>query len=93
MGETGTPHLQGYIESRGAVGFTTWKGRLGHRAHIEAATSCALANFRYCSKDGNVIAQKPVGSWTKPEESRMCPEGATKATVRYEAFNTLLDEG
>lgn len=52
VGESGTPHLQCYVEHKNPMSFKTiknWNGRL----HIEKAKGSRRANYNYCSKDGN----------------------------------------
>lgn len=59
VAETGTPHLQGYIEFPSARTFDTCK-KLLPRAHIEKARGSREENVKYCSKDGNFISTFPV---------------------------------
>jgi len=49
VGETGTPHLQGYVEFVNARSFTSLKKQLP-TAHIETAFSTPEQNKAYCSK-------------------------------------------
>jgi len=53
VGESGTPHLQGYIIFKKPYRFNTIKSRYLPRCHIENAHGSPDANFRYCSKDGS----------------------------------------
>lgn len=58
VGESGTPHLQGYIEFKTRRRpMETFKnaGDLGKRIHWEKAKGSADANYKYCSKDGDVV--------------------------------------
>lgn len=48
----GTPHIQGYIESKEAIRMSTLN-RLWPRAHLEKAKGNEKQNFEYCSKDNN----------------------------------------
>ncbi len=53
VGESGTPHLQGYIEFK-----TKTRPKsvfLFNRIHFEKAKGNAQQNYNYCSKDGDVI--------------------------------------
>lgn len=52
-GESGTPHLQGYVSLRRRRPFPYVSGKLSSRAHITRAAGTARQNRRYCSKDGN----------------------------------------
>lgn len=48
-GTNGTPHLQGFVYFKNAVGFNTVK-KLHSKAHWEAAKKPRMACIRYCSK-------------------------------------------
>jgi len=63
VGESGTPHLQGYICFKRAYRFSTIKDRYLPRCHIEVAAGSPGSNLRYCSKSGNfkVIGRYPDG--------------------------------
>ncbi len=54
IGESGTPHLQGYIEFKKQIYLTGLK-KLNDHAHWEAARGDRQQNINYCSKDGNFI--------------------------------------
>lgn len=54
VGDNGTPHLQGYIRSKGGIRFETIK-KLIPRAHIEHAKGSDEENFMYCSKQNKFI--------------------------------------
>lgn len=65
-GASGTPHLQGYLESKNAVFFSTVK-KLMPTAHIEKAKGNLDQNYRYCSKDGNFVSNiEPNKTMCKP---------------------------
>lgn len=51
IGEEGTPHLQGYIEAKSVIKFTTLKN-LNNRLHLEKAKGDKWDNWNYCSKEG-----------------------------------------
>ncbi len=53
VGESGTPHLQGFVIFKHAVTFATAKRRICQRAHIETARAGAEAASNYCKKDGD----------------------------------------
>lgn len=54
VGESGTPHLQGYVEFPNAIQFETLK-MINPKIHWEAARGKTQQNVDYCSKDGDVI--------------------------------------
>lgn len=67
-GESGTPHLQGYIEFHNAKSFRTIK-RLIPSAHIEKAKGDSKANRDYCSKDGD-FEERGERSLTRSEKGQ-----------------------
>lgn len=69
VGESGTPHLQGYVLFKRPFHFKTIKDRYLIRCHIEVAAGSADANKRYCSKDGNFVefGTMPVAKRTRDE--------------------------
>lgn len=52
VGESGTPHLQCYVEHKNPMAFKTIK-RWNERLHIEKSKGSRRQNYDYCSKDGN----------------------------------------
>lgn len=50
VGESGTPHLQGYLHFSSSVSFKTIQKAIP-RAHIEVAKGSASSNRTYCSKE------------------------------------------
>lgn len=53
-GQSGTPHLQGYVEFTRPVRINRVKTLLGtQRVHLEAARGSAESNIDYCSKEDN----------------------------------------
>ena len=54
VGDSGTPHLQGFAYFLAPVTFSTAKSRLGvGRIHIERARGTPQQAIAYCEKDGN----------------------------------------
>ncbi len=51
VGESGTPHLQGYVYFENALRFDTVKGRLPGEPHIEAQRGSNEQAIAYCKKD------------------------------------------
>lgn len=66
VGESGTPHIQGYCVFKNPCAFSTVKGALS-RAHIAVALGNAEENFAYCSKEGDYIefGSRPMSSADK----------------------------
>lgn len=54
IGEKGTPHIQGYIESKNAIRFNTLK-KIIPKAHFEKARGTTKQNYDYCTKDGDFL--------------------------------------
>lgn len=54
VGESGTPHLQGFLYYRNARSFASVKKALPG-GHIEAANGNIEQNARYCEKDGEFV--------------------------------------
>lgn len=53
VGESGTPHLQGYVEFKVKQRpLSKMKGTIG--AHWEVSKGSRIENYEYCSKDGDV---------------------------------------
>lgn len=63
VGESGTPHLQGYIMFARAYRFKSVKDRFFPRCHIEVAAGSIGSNIKYCSKDGEYreFGERPTG--------------------------------
>lgn len=52
VGQSGTPHLQGYCEAKSPLRLRRWKEVLGHRAHIFPRKGSAVQAREYCKKPG-----------------------------------------
>lgn len=52
IGESGTPHLQGYIEFKNSISLSSLK-KMIKRAHLERRQGSPLQASDYCKKDGN----------------------------------------
>lgn len=50
-GESGTPHLQAYVEFKNPIAFSSMKNMFP-RCHIEKAKGTSEQNYQYCSKEG-----------------------------------------
>lgn len=81
IGESGTPHLQGYTIFEAPIGFTTVKNRLGSaRLHIEVSRGSPEQNKNYCSKDGDF------------EEFGQLPESSQGRRTDLESYYQWSDE-
>lgn len=57
-GETGTPHIQGYVRFTNKLVFNTVRRILSERAHVEGSNGSDQANYEYISHTGK-HANKP----------------------------------
>jgi len=58
IGESGTPHYQGFVHLKNAMTLTALKKWLGSkRYHIERANGTDYEAWSYCAKDGSVLIQ------------------------------------
>lgn len=64
VGESGTPHLQGYVSFRKRVAFGHVKSLFGAKAHLEPARGNPTQASTYCKKDGDFeeFGELPGGS-------------------------------
>lgn len=88
IGESGTPHLQGYVHLPVRKRFNFIKGALGDQAHIEPARGSPRQNRAYCSKDRDF--------WefgTCPKSCRGSDESPSKLQEAAESFIHSMEEG
>lgn len=64
MGESGTPHLQGYVYFANARSFASMK-KLNGKTHFEKAKGSPMDNYKYCSKEGNFYEKGTMPSQGK----------------------------
>ena len=63
-------HVQGFIQLKKDTPKSTGLKLLPDGAHIEKALRGRYANFKYCTKEGNVIANKGFDKETEQEKTR-----------------------
>jgi len=67
VGESGTPHLQGYIHFKEKVTMGKIKSLIGTRAHVEKRFGSLEQAINYCKKDGNWTQRGNITIRSKPE--------------------------
>jgi len=60
IGESGTPHLQGYIQLKNSQTLAYMKKHVHPTAHLEVARGTPLQNYTYCTKDGDFFTYGEV---------------------------------
>ena len=65
VGESGTPHLQGYVHFPNAVSAGHVKATLGNRVHIEIRHGSIQQAVQYCKKEGTFFERGHVRQSTK----------------------------
>lgn len=81
VGESGTRHLQGYVEFKTKKRFSRAKVLLSTRAHLEARKGTADAASVYCKKDEDY---EEFGTLSQPQQGRR---------TDLEEIKALLDAG
>ena len=85
--ETGTRHIQGYLELDRSYRISHVKKKFPS-AHWEFAIRGALANYEYCSKSG---VYDCIGDFSR-ENAGNCPNGARPASVALVLRGLLNDK-
>lgn len=62
VGESGTPHLQGYVEFKNPRSFKGIKKIIGDRAHIERRYGTSTQAADYCKKDGKFFEKGEISA-------------------------------
>lgn len=83
VGESGTPHLQGFVCFKNACRMTSVKSIVGGRAHLEIAKGSVEQNFAYCSKDGDYLesGERPASQADKGAANKKRYADAWEAAV------------
>lgn len=55
VGDSGTPHIQGYFSGKKNTTFKQAKSLISDRAHLEEAKGSDIDNQLYCSKEGDFV--------------------------------------
>lgn len=73
VGESGTPHLQGYMELKAPKKFTTIKKKI-LRAHMETRKGTAQQAADYCKKDGDYVEKGEISQQGKRTDIEMATD-------------------
>lgn len=89
VGDSGTPHLQGYFQWPTLISFKQVKEKLGERAHVEPAKGSPVQNKGYCTKGGSYWE---IGE-CKRQGERTDLEDIRKKVKEGQTFTTLIEDG
>lgn len=64
VGESGTPHIQGYVELKNSIRLSGLK-KINPRAHWEKARGNRAQNIEYCSKENKIMSTFPIPRATR----------------------------
>jgi len=94
VGESGTPHIQGYVIFHRAYRFSTIKSRYLPRCHIEVAAGSVRSNINYCSKDGNfrVFGEEPREGGSNRDEIAQSFRHAVLESGRHGLCNFAVEQ-
>lgn len=104
VGETGTPHLQGYIRFKDSKRFSWWKNQFP-KVHVEVRKGTEEEAVAYCEKDGEIVINegepeaRPTGKRTREEIAQdvqtMAAEGASfkKICLKYPSLHLYNRRG
>lgn len=84
VGESGTPHLQGYIELTRPLVMKQVKALIGcERAHLEHARGTGKQNDEYCKKDGKFFERgTPAAPGTRSDLKAVSDKMSEGASIR-----------
>lgn len=66
VGDSGTPHIQGFVLFENALSFDSLKKKLPKTTHIEKTKGTPQQNITYCKKSGNILYE----DGTQPEQGK-----------------------
>lgn len=93
-GESGTPHLQGFVIFEVSLRFNSVKTQIGQNAHIETARGTTAQASQYCKKDGDYFEYGDMGQqgsrsdwdqyieWVQAQETRISQRDIIRAFPR-----------
>lgn len=85
IGESGTPHMQGYMELKKQLGFNRVKTDLGDGIHIESRKGTQKQAIDYCKKDGQFVENGVAKKSGKRNDISRVKE------IIYEEDGTMMD--
>lgn len=90
-GANGTPHLQGYIENKNGIRWSTLRN-LNSRWHLEKAKGNQKQNVDYCSKEGDYETNIDIEKDNEKEiGERYLLERGWRKINRRELYNDVLN--
>jgi len=85
VGDSGTPHLQGFCIFNKRRSFQSAKDRLNPRCHLEVANGTPRQNRDYCAKGGHFDEHGSVPA-TSASTGRSCPESRDTIVQEYREY-------
>jgi len=87
VGDSGTPHIQGYVYFKHHTVFDTVKFWI-YKGHIEIAKGNPDQNYTYCSKDGDywvfgILPQKGKATWDTIKDAMDNPKTNPHVVMQY----------
>jgi len=94
VGDSGTPHLQGYISFRVKRGFAFAKRLFNSGAHLEVSRGTPSEAIAYCEKDGDFVeyGERPSGKGSRSDLDAVqlaIQNGATLTDIAEQFFGTF----
>lgn len=92
IGESGTPHLQGYVMFKNSRNLNTLK-KINNKIHWEVAKGNVEQNKKYCSKEDNVIFEKDMfEDIVEPLDIRINKIFEFEIKSRREVYEQFMEE-